>query len=91
VQETCRLQGVHVVELASDLGTLYLNQFEPGFVFLDDHGEPPVPRTGMAHSIMEEGEVKISIAVRLHFRMTALTISCGRKQNKCPKTHRAWS
>jgi hypothetical protein len=33
VQETCRLQGVHVVELASDLGTLYLNQFAPGFVF----------------------------------------------------------
>jgi hypothetical protein len=67
VNEVCSLKDVQVVELASGLGTLYLNQFEPGFVVLDDHGESPVPRTGLAQSIMEEGEVKRSVAVRVAF------------------------
>jgi hypothetical protein len=67
VNEICSLTGVQIVELASDLGTLYLNQFEPGVVVLDDHGEPHIPRTGLAHAIMEDGETKRSIAVRVAF------------------------
>jgi hypothetical protein len=67
VDEICHLTGVQTVELASDLGTLYLNQFQPGQVFLDDHGEAPVPRTGLGHAVIEDGETTRSVAVRVAF------------------------
>jgi len=67
VEKICQLQGVQVVKLQSNLGALYLNELEPGLVVMDDHGEPLVPRTGMATSITEEGETTRSVAVRVAF------------------------
>jgi hypothetical protein len=67
VEDICRLQGLQIVELQSDLGTLYLNQVQPGELILDDHGEPYTPRSGAAQAISEGGRTLRHVAVRVAF------------------------
>jgi hypothetical protein len=68
VEQICRSQGgTPTVELAAGLGTLYLNQHEPGLMVLDDHGEPHVPRIGTMGVVAVGGLPARSVAVRIAF------------------------
>lgn len=44
------------IELPSGLGTLYWNQHPPGFVFLDNHGEPYRPGLAVVKAPIIDGE-----------------------------------
>jgi hypothetical protein len=57
------------VELRDGLGTLYWNQYSPGAVVLDDHGEPYTPRLSATSVIAGAGEHR-HITVRWPFTDT---------------------
>jgi len=44
IKDNFRSPGASEAELPSGLGTLYWNQYPPGAIILDDHGEPYTPR-----------------------------------------------
>jgi hypothetical protein len=48
IKENYRSPGPSEAELPSGLGTLYWNQYPPGAMILDDHGEPYTPRLSSA-------------------------------------------
>jgi hypothetical protein len=56
IREQHAAMGQAEAELPSGLGTLYWNQYPPGFVTLDDHGEPYTPRLGATAAALHNGE-----------------------------------
>jgi hypothetical protein len=86
INESCRLQGVQVVELASGLGTLYLNHTQPGMVTLDDHGEPYVPRLAQPMRLWKLVRLSVTLRCEWHFPMTARTSFYVRRPSSYRRT-----
>jgi len=62
-----RSDGADVEELPDGLGTLFLNDTEPGMITTNDHGEESRPRLGRANVHWEDGKTQRHIVVRLAF------------------------
>jgi hypothetical protein len=82
----CGMAGHQIEELPDSLGTLYLNETEPGQMQLTDHGEEYRPRLGQLKSHVERGVAQRHICVRLAFSDERAEAVLDAEAQQLPKT-----
>ncbi len=82
----CAMDGHQIEELPDGLGTLYLNETEPGQMHLTDHGEEYRPRLGQLKSHVENGVAQRHICVRLAFSDERAEAVLDGEAQQLPKT-----
>jgi hypothetical protein len=82
----CALVGRQVEELPNGLGTLYLNETEPGRIELRDHGDDYRPRLGQSKAHIENGVAQRQINVRLAFSDERADAVLDAEAQQLPKT-----
>jgi hypothetical protein len=87
IPEVCRMRGQQQVELPAGLGTLFLNDTQPGVLVLENRDEIYRPRLGLARSAVENGVTQRHIAIRLGYSDERADQILRAEARQLPKSH----